>query len=355
MTAQDRLGELVTFVDFNDTTQIKQEDIPTVSLGGIDMLMTIQIDQAAQVKADLTPDRSSYVELEGGGDLSLQYTALDGLSLNGRYTLTTGKLKYTLIPFLAREFTIENGSYVNWSGNPMDPTLDLTAVNHVRASVARDNQSPHTVDFEASISIKNSLKDLALTFNLSAPEDMSIQNELAAMSDEERSKQAVAMMVTGTYLGAGGGGVNMGNGALNSLLQSAIQGIAGSALKTIDITLGVETSDGDSGSRTDYSFRFAKRFWNNRISVIIGGKISTGEDAQQNNQSFIDNVSIEYRLDNSGTRYVKLFHDTNYDSILDGEIIETGVGLVLRKKMSRMGELFIFRKKKPVDLPDNDQ
>jgi hypothetical protein len=51
-------------------------------------------------------------------------------------------------------------------------------------------------------------------------------------------------------------------------------------------------------------------------------------------------------LDNSGTRYVKLFHDKNYESVLEGEIIETGVGIVLRKKMSHLGELFIFKSKK---------
>ena len=55
---------------------------------------------------------------------------------------------------------------------------------------------------------------------------------------------------------------------------------------------------------------------------------------------------LECRLDNSGTRYVKVFHDKNYESVLEGEIIETGVGIVLRKKMSHLGELFIFRKKK---------
>lgn len=43
---------------------------------------------------------------------------------------------------------------------------------------------------------------------------------------------------------------------------------------------------------------------------------------------------------------MRVFHDKNYESVLDGEITETGVGLVLRKKMERLGELFIFRRKK---------
>lgn len=130
------------------------------------------------------------------------------------------------------------------------------------------------------------------------------------------------------------------NSMLNSFLQSEINKIAGNALKTIDINFGMETTDeGATGNtRTDYNFQFAKRFWNNRFQVIIGGKISTGNDVQQQDESFIDNISLEYRLDNSGTRYIKIFHDKNYESILDGEVIETGAGIVLRKKVSKLSE-----------------
>ena len=73
--------------------------------------------------------------------------------------------------------------------------------------------------------------------------------------------------------------------------------------------------------------------------------MTTGANATNNAQSFIDNISLEYRLDNSGTRYVRVFYNKNYESVLDGEITETGLGLVLRRKMDRLGELFIFRKR----------
>lgn len=343
--AQDRLGELVTFVNFNDTTQVEEEEVPAVSLGGMDMLMVVHIDQAARVNAELNPDGSDYIRLEGGGDLSLQYTEYSGLQLTGRYTLTSGKMKYALMVGLSREFTIQNGSYVDFSGNPMDPLLNITAVYKNRTSVT-EGDTQRMVTFNASIVIKNTLENLSVSFNLDAPEDATIQNELAAMSDEERSRLAVTMIAIGIYQGGGGsGGFNMG-GSMNSLLNSAIQGITNN-IKAVDISLGVESSDGSNGSsHTDYSYQISKRFWNDRFNIIIGGKISTGEDVQQGQQTFIDNISIEYRLDNSGTRYVKLFHDKNYDSILDGEITETGIGVVLRKKMNRMSELFIFRRDK---------
>ena len=139
------------------------------------------------------------------------------------------------------------------------------------------------------------------------------------------------------------------NSMLNSFLEGQINKVAGSALKTIDVNFGMEQTEQGGNTQTDYNFQFAKRFWNNRFSVIIGGKVSTGNNAAQQDDSFIDNISLEYRLDNSGTRYIKIFHDKNYENILDGEVTETGAGIVLRKKISKLSELFIFRsrKKKP--------
>lgn len=347
LTVQDRLTGLVTFVNFADTALIKKEETRPLQLGGLDMLMTINIDQAVRLKADLSDDRESRVELEGGGDLSFQYTPQGSMFLTGRYTLSGGLIKYVLPVVPSKTFNIQNGSYVQWTGNVMDPTLNITATERNRTSVTLSGQSPQMVNFDVSISVKNQLENLSLLFDLSAPENLAVQNQLNAMSTEERNKQAVSMLVTNMYMGTSSGGkvnLDMGN-ALSSFLQNEINNLAGSALKGVDVSFGMESQNGQAGFKsTDYSFRFSKRFYNDRIRVVIGGKISTGAPEEES-QSFIDNISLEYRLDGSGTRYVRLFHNKNYESILEGEITETGVGIVLRKKMRKMRELFIFRKK----------
>ena len=138
--------------------------------------------------------------------------------------------------------------------------------------------------------------------------------------------------------------------ALNSFLQSEINNITNRAMKSIDMSVGMEqASDASGNTRTDYSFQFAKRFWNNRFSFIIGGKVSSGGDntaTAGQNESFINNVSLEYRLDQSAQRYVRLFYDKNADDLLEGEITEYGAGFVWRKKMESLRELFDFRTKK---------
>ena len=148
---------------------------------------------------------------------------------------------------------------------------------------------------------------------------------------------------------SGGGGLgklNMGS-ALTSVLSSQINSLMGN-LKNASLSVGVEDhDDSETGSkRTDYSFRYSQRLFNNRFQIVIGGKVSQGENATNDAESFIDNISLEYRLDRTGTRYIRLFYDKNYESVLEGEITETGVGIVLRKKLDKLSELFIFKKKK---------
>ena len=143
------------------------------------------------------------------------------------------------------------------------------------------------------------------------------------------------------------GGFNYAN-TMNAYLQGAINNLAGQALSnTVDLNFGIENGMSRNGEQTtDYSFSFRKRFWGNRVSIIVGGKISTGKNAVNNGQTIIDNVSMEYRLDKNSTRYIRLFYDRNYESLLEGELTEMGAGLVLRKRAEHLRDLFIFRNKK---------
>ena len=82
---------------------------------------------------------------------------------------------------------------------------------------------------------------------------------------------------------------------------------------------------------------------------MIGGSFSpdatTNEDLKEN---LIDDISLEYMLNKRENMYIKIFRHNDYESILEGEITQTGVGFVVRKKLSNLLDLFRFsnRKKK---------
>lgn len=343
LSVDDRLHDLVQFVSFEDSVVTEEKAVPA---GGFDMLLTLSINDAARFHCNLSEDGQNYVDLEGGGDLTFRLTPQGDMRLTGRFTANSGEMKYSLPVIPLKTFNLVQGSYVEFTGNALNPTLSIAAKERMKA-VVTENDQPRTVAFDVGVALSKPLEEMGLEFTVEAPEDLTVQNQLAAMSADQRGKVAVAMMATGMYItdtnSMSGGGFKANN-ALNAFLQSEIQSIAGSALKTIDINLGVESNtSADGASTTDYSFQFAKRFWGDRISVIIGGKVSSGEDAQNSAESFIDNVSVEYRLDKSSTRYVKMFYDRDTQDPLEGQLTKTGAGIVLRRKTDRLGELFIFR------------
>ncbi len=340
LSTDNQMDELVRFTDFSDSTQVAvQRPAPEA----LQASLTIHIDERAHVKCALNADQSNYVDLFGGGDLRLK-TNGDDLTLSGRYTLTEGSsMKYSLPVIPLKTFIIHDGSYVEFTGDPSNPRLNITATERNRATVNTTDGQTRTVSFDCGVQITKTLADMGLNFTISAPEDMTVNSELSAMSTEQRGKLAVTMLTTGMYLADGNSGGFSMNSALSSFLQSEINTITGNALKTLDLSIGMDNAtDATGATHTDYSFSFAKRFWNNRLSVQIGGKVSTGAEMQGQNQSFFDNVTMEYRLSPTSNQYVKLFYKQNAYDWLDGYTGEYGGGYIWKRKLDSFWDIFSF-------------
>ncbi len=346
LTVEDQLSDLVTFCDFTDTLAIEPEDVGNQHM---DIQMNLSIDPTVKVHCLLSDDGRDRIELQGGGNITMTYDLQNELQLFGRYTIDEGTMRYSIMAIPLNDFRIAGGSYVEFVGDIMNPRLSIAATERVKANVT-ENNVPRTVAFDVGLKISQTLEDMGLLFTLEAPEDLTVQNELTAMSEEERGRVAITMLVTGMYLNENSdmqGGFDASN-TMNAYLQGAINNLAGQALSnSVDLNFGIENNTQQGGeTTTDYSFSFRKHFWGNRVSIIIGGKISTGKNAVNTGQTIIDNVSMEYRLDKNSTRYVRLFYDRNYESLLEGEVTEMGAGLVLRKRAEHLRDLFIFRNKK---------
>ena len=349
LTTDNQLQELVKFTDFSDTTQVVVE--PPV-LTGFQMDMTIDVSKGAHVMAYLNTDHSNYIDLTGGGTLRMQYTPADNLQLRGRYTLSNGEMKYSLPVIPLKTFTIQDGSYIEFTGDPMNPTLHITATERTKATVAGSDGAGRSVDFDCGVVITKTLNDMGVQFTLDTPEDMQLHGELQSMGAEERGKLAVTMLTTGMYLADGNTAAFSMNSALSSFLSSEINQITGNALRTLDLSVGMDNSvDASGNSHTDYSFKFAKRFMDNRLKITIGGKVSTGAELQQRNNSFFDNVSLEYRLDQTANKFITLYFDNNAYDWLDGYSQKFGGGFMWRRKLQSFWDIFRFKDATPQYAP----
>ena len=351
LSTDNQMDELVKFTDFNDTTQtVVQRPQPE----GLDMDLRISIDQGAHVKCGLNVDQSNYVELFGGGDLRMKYNNTDGILMTGRYTLTSGQMKYSLPVIPLKTFNIQEGSYVEFTGDVMNPTLNITATEHHTASIGREGEPTRSVAFDCGVAITRTLQDMGLQFIISAPEDYTVNSELNAMSVEQRGKLAVTMLTTGMYMAEGNNSSSLMNNALSAFLESEINNITGNALRSVDLSIGLDNNTDATGqSHTDYSFKFAKRFWNNRMKVQIGGKVSSGNEMQGQKQSFFDNVAMEYRLSPTSNQYVKLFYNQNVYDWLEGYTSEYGGGFIWKRKLDHWWQVFKLKNDTERTMPMN--
>ena len=341
LSTDDQLSGLVEFVDLKDTFD---DVVNRPPLTGFNVDMIINIDEGAHVDCYLNADHSNYIDVIGGGEMRMKFNMVDGATIRGRYTIGSGEMKYSLPVIPLKTFTISEGSYIEFTGDPMNPRLNITAEEQTKSTVGEGSNRGRAVEFTCGVVVTKTLKNMGLEFTIDAPEDLTIHNQLQSMTKEERGKLAVTMLTTGMYLADGNTKNFTMNSALSAFLNSQINQISGKALQSLDVSFGVDNSFNSNGTlHTDYSFKFAKRFWNNRLRIVIGGKLSSGADVVPQEQTFFDNVTFEYRLSPTSNKYLNLFYQRDSYDWLEGNVSRFGGGFMWRRKLKRLKDLFNFR------------
>lgn len=351
---------IVTFVSFKDTTaQTTTDTVQPMRVNGMDILMNVNVNNQVKLGVDLSDDGENRVQLQGGGALTYTLNPLGDSRFSGKYIVSGGFVRYKPPVISEKKFDIVSGSYVEWTGDMMDPAFNLTAIDKIRTNVTTDGSgTSQAVTFNVSINIRNTLSDMAVTFDLSAPENLTMQNQLASLTAEQRSSQAMSLLIYNTYTGPGTTAKVNSSNPLNTLIAKELNQWAQNSLKGVDLSFGINSYDetANGGKQyTDYSYTMSKSLFNNRVRAVIGGKFSTDSDPTENlKENLIDDISLEYMLTKRDNIFIKLFRHTDYESILEGEVIETGVGFVIRKKLLKLSDLFRFMKNKADNQPSTE-
>lgn len=347
---QDRSVDLVRFVSFRDSSLTEKDDLTNrVKVNNFMLKMLVEIGDNVKMGVYLSEDGQNNVLIQGGGNLILSMDPESGLALSGKYTLTSGTVSYNVPVAGKKVFNIRTGSYVEWTGDVVNPRLSISASEQVKATV-EDGDRNRLVTFESIIRIQNTLSKPEITFDLSAPNDMVIQNQLATFSPEERTKQAMNLLIYGTYTGPGAVSSNSGNMA-NNALYGFVENELNKYTRNTGLTFGFDSYNTDSETtRTDFTYQFSKQLFNDKVSVKIGGRVSSdnNEGNADNNlqDNLVDDISIEYRFTKKNNLFLKVFRHSNYESVLEGEVVQTGIGVVWRKSFRKLKDLFVRKSKR---------
>lgn len=339
--------DMVRFVNFSDSISVIEAD--TINTNTLAMLLDakLQIEEGSILNVYLSSNGQNRVQLQPSGTLTYAMSPLDDGRLSGRLNINKGFVRYTP-PFMSEKlFNFSNDSYVSFAGDMMNPTLNIKAVDVVKANVKQSGQNSRQVNFDVELAVTGTMTQMDVAFDLSTIDDISIANEIETMSPEQRANQAMNLLLYNVYSGMNSKSESSFAGnPLFSFLESQVNTWAANNIKGVDLSFGIDqydrTVDGANSSAMSYSYQVSKSLFNDRFKIIVGGNYSTDANADENlSQNLINDISVEYFLNDTRTMSVKLFRHTGYESILEGEITKTGVGFVYRRKLHKLGDMFM--------------
>ncbi len=333
------MDEMVRFVNLADSTAVAEADTiadPGMMLA-LNALLTVQDNTSITVNLPGGPRDKVVIEPQG----TLNYTMApmsDG-RLTGRININDGKVSYTLpVVMSEKQFSFDAGSYVAFNGDLMNPILNIHLTDVLKANVTQNGQNSRLVDFDVMMGVTGTLDRMDVAFDLRTDDDITVANELQSMSAEQRASQAMNLLLYNVYTGPGTkASANLSANPLYSFLESQVNNWAANNIKGVDLSFGIDrynrTTDGTTSSTMSYSYRISKTLFNDRFKIVVGGNYSDGADDQSIANSFFNNIAFEYYLNSAHTMLLKIFRKTGFESILEGEVTQTGIGFTYRRRV----------------------
>jgi hypothetical protein len=167
------------------------------------------------------------------------------------------------------------------------------------------------------------------------------------------SKQVFSLLVLGRFLqenpivSASGSPVSsVTRSGVSSFLSSQLNQLGANAVPGVELNFDVQSfedySSGQVSGRTQVGIGVRKQLFNERLSLQAGGAIDVeGAKARQNTASDIaGNVTVEYAITDDGRYRLKGFRKNLNEDPLEGQLTETGVGIVFSRNFNYWKNLF---------------
>ena len=192
-------SDVVKFVCFADTLDEDIKPIESEQKFALNLNADMNISSGAVVNVNISPDGRNKAQVRGDGALSFSMNPLGEMRMTGRYNINNGFVRYNP-PFISEKyFTFDNSSYIAFNGDILNPTLNIIANGTQASTVTTEGSNPVRVNFNIEARVTNTLSNMNIAFDLSAPNNSAVQSELQSLSPAQRSTQAINLMLYNSY------------------------------------------------------------------------------------------------------------------------------------------------------------
>jgi hypothetical protein len=275
---------------------------------------------------------------------------------------------------IKKRFDIKSGSTIIWNGDPLDADISIDATYTVRASpydlVADQISGLSDVDksgykqrypFFVILQLRGDILRPAISFKIQlSPEDKGIlggavDQKLNLLNDDESAlnKQVFALLVLNRFVQenpfqteSATGTSTLIRSTVSKFLSAQLNQLSSNVIPGMELNFDIQSYEdyqtGQAQGRTQVEIGVKQQLFNERLSVELGGSVDVeGDQARQNSASDItSDVTVEYKLTKDGRFRMKGFRHNQYEGAIEGQLVETGVGVVYVRDFNRWSRLF---------------
>lgn len=369
--AQQGLVEAEGIVDFtekyrwNDLLRrdtLQADSAVNYTSEGMDLTLDLAVDPNLEVTVIVDPVTGQTFTGKAEGDLTMRIYPDGRQEATGRVELVEGNYDFIYQNIINKEFQVLAGSNVTFTGDLLNPTLDLR-IRHVAetsplplvqgvqgegvdVSGLRRKQT-----FYVDITLKGDLQASNITTDVVYPDDAygnlgfsSVEDALSTLrQDQSRmTTTAIQLLAFGSFniplLDAGTGGPNLAATTLNNLMGNYLNTFADQLVGFVDLDFGLDSYE-DQGGKTQTNLRISlrKTLFDDRVIISVDGVAGTAQDdLAGTQQTYLDNITAEYLINEDGTFRLKFFNDRDRNTLVGGNVIRFGGRLTFSKDFDRI-------------------
>jgi hypothetical protein len=302
----------------------------------------------------------------------MQIDTKGDFTMFGDYVITKGFYNFTLLNAINKEFKVNPGSTVSWSGDPYGGLLDIKASYDQTASLLPilndpslegpeyNRRYPVTVLLNLTGDLLSPDIDLGIKIN-DYPQNVPLFRtaipayQARLLTDEqELNRQVFSLMVLrklspeGAFSGVQG---SVGN-SVSELLSNQLSYWASQVDENLEIDLDLNGLDEDAFNA--FQLRLSYSLFDGRLRVTRDGSFTNAQN-QSNTMSVIGDWTVEYMLSKDGKFRVKMYNKNTFN-VLNPNVNNTntvaGFSLLHVQSFNTLKELFLL-KKKQTETPED--
>ncbi|MFZ4581610.1 MAG: translocation/assembly module TamB domain-containing protein [Paludibacter sp.] len=345
-----------SFIRFESPENFMVTPKPTIDKNRFNTKVDLNIDVTndADMQLIVDPKAGDVIAGRGNGSLRVQFDTFSDIKLYGTYTINSGYYLFTLQTIVRKEFKIDDGSTLSWTGDPFGAKVNIRAIYPLTASLSNildaaelsSSTRRTSMPVNCILKLTDDLMTPTIKFEIDLPTaDESMKQKLRSVinTDEMMNRQIAYLLAVNSFFNPEQV-TNANQGAISSFVSSTLSAHLNNfiqkTLKSDMLSLGFDVQQTDA---TDTQYK-AQVMLQPNDRIIVNSNVGYRADKYTQNPEdrYMWDVDFEYLLTDNGKLRFKAYSHTIDRAQLKEAKTTQGMGFVYKEDFQSVNEMLRY-------------